>query len=52
MLKLIFRWQVLKAVIVLIRSVGDAVEDSELSDAERAVVMKNFWALVKAYKRD
>ena len=39
MIRLLFRWQVLKAVLVLLQSVGDAVEDGELSDADVQTVV-------------
>jgi hypothetical protein len=50
MLKLLFRWRVLHAVGALLSSVGSALDDDELSDAERAVVKRRFWALIEAYR--
>ena len=50
MLHLAFRWRVLRAVGVLVQSVGGALDDSELSDAEKKVVGRRFWELVAAYR--
>ena len=50
MLHLAFRWRVLRAVGELLRSVGGALDDSELSDAEKKVVGRRFWELVAVYR--
>jgi len=50
MLHLAFRWRVLRAVGALIQSVGSALDDDELSDAELAIVKRRFWELVAVYR--
>jgi len=50
LLHLAFRWRVLRAVGELLRSVGGALDDSELSDAEKKVVGRRFWELVAVYR--
>ena len=49
-LRLAFRWKVLKEVLALLQTVGDAYEDGQLSNEERSDVMKAFWAVVKTYR--
>ena len=50
MLHLAFRWKVLIAVGALLQSIGPALDDSELSDAEKKVVGRRFWELVAVYR--
>jgi hypothetical protein len=50
LLHLAFRWRVLRAVGALVQSVGGALDDSELSDAEKKVVGRRFWELVAVYR--
>ena len=50
MLHLAFRWRVLRAVGELLRSVGGASDDSEISEAERAIIKRRFWAVIEAYR--
>jgi hypothetical protein len=50
LLHLAFRWRVLRAVGALLQSVGSALADDELSDAEKKVVGRRFWELVAVYR--
>ena len=50
MLHLAFRWRVLRAVGKLLQSVGSALYDDELSEAEWAVVKRRLWSLVAEYR--
>jgi hypothetical protein len=50
MISLLVRWRVLRAVGELLQSVGGALDDGDLSDAERAVVKRRLWQLVMAYR--
>jgi len=50
LLHLAFRWRVLRAVGELLRSVGGALDNDDLSEAEQAVVKRRLWQLVAAYK--
>jgi len=49
--KLFFRPRVLLALASMIAKVGGAVEDGHLSPADRAIVQKAFWRLVRVYRR-
>ena len=50
MLHLAFRWKVLIAVGALLQSIGPALDNDDLSEAEQAVVKRRLWQLVAAYK--
>ena len=49
--KLFFRPRVWVALASMIAKVGGAVEDGHLSPADRAIVSKAFWRLVRIYRR-
>jgi hypothetical protein len=50
MISLLVRWRVLRAVGELLRSVGGALDDSDLSEAERAIIKRRFWAVIETYR--
>jgi len=46
-LRLLFRWRVLAAVGDLLTKAGTALSDNDLSAADRAILMKSFWNLIR-----
>lgn len=49
-LALLFRWQVLKALGILLQEVGKAMEDGTFDQQEQARVWQAFLHIVKAYR--
>lgn len=49
-LRLILRWRVLRALLALLREVGDAYEDHQLTPAERGRIMTAMWHLIRVYQ--
>jgi len=50
LLHLALRWKVLIAVGALLQSIGPALDNDDLSEAEQAVVKRRLWQLVAVYR--